>query len=70
VFVAVLDPLDQVDAVTGLEPDIDNGKVGLGLGDQLKGLTHVGGLAADLQVPLHSDPQSQRLAHRWVIINQ
>jgi hypothetical protein len=31
VLVALLDPLDQVDAVTGLEFDIDNGEVRLGL---------------------------------------
>ena len=67
--VAVLDPLDQVDAVAGLEGDIDDGHVGLGVGDQAQGLAHVGGLAADFQVGLPADPQGQRLAHRRVVID-
>jgi hypothetical protein len=69
VVVAGLDPLDQVDAVAGLEGDIDDGHVGPGLRDQAKGLARVGGLAADLQIGLPADPKGQRLAHRRVIID-
>ena len=67
--VAVLDPLDQVDAAAGLERDIDDGHVGLGVGDQAQGLAHVGGLATDFQVGLPADPHRQRLAHGRVVID-
>ena len=67
--VAVLDPLDQVDAAAGLEGDVDDGHVGLGFGDQTQGLGHVGGLAADFQVGLPADPHGQRIAHGRVIVD-
>jgi hypothetical protein len=50
--VAVLDLLDQVDAVAALERDIDHGQVRLGLGNQAERLAQAGGLAANIKVIL------------------
>src|ERR1019366_5241342 len=67
--VAGLDPLDQVDPAAGLEGDIDDGQVGLSVGNQAQGLAYVGGLATDFQVGLPTDSRSQRVAHGRMVID-
>ena len=66
---AVLDPLDQVDAVAGLERDVDDGHVGVDGGEQLQRLGNVGRFAADFQVGLPGDPDGQPFAHGRVVID-
>ena len=67
--IAVLDVADQLQAATAFERQVDDGQVGLALGDGLKGLGGGPSLRADGQVGLPVDVLGQPLAHDGVVVD-
>ena len=65
-----LDLFDQVDAVAGLQREVDHHHVGADPFQLLHGFGHVGGLAADFQVGLVGDDVGHAAADQGMVVDQ